>query len=287
MKLLILDCNYLCHTVLHTMPAFTYNDNCTQIIFGFIKRVMSLADKFKSDNIAFTWDSKSSIRKAIYPKYKEVRLEYYRKATEEEKQLKRLAYLQFDDIRDSILTKLGFSNVFIQDGYEADDLIASIVKSNPDEQITVVTTDKDMYQIITDNCRMFSPASNILFTKKLFESMYGCEPKLWGEAKAIAGCSTDNVEGVKGVGEKTAIKYLLGKMNEKSKTFKEIESLRDLIILNRELVILPMHGTDEIEINRKNNLSRSKFVSFCEEYGFKSLLNQKTLDKWDSIIAGA
>jgi len=283
-KALMVDANYLCHTVYHTMPALSFDTKPTQIVYGFIKRVISLAVKFPSDNIVFTWDSKSSIRKEVYPKYKEARRKAAGESSDEEKAKKRMAYLQFDDIRDVILPELGFANVYMAEGFEADDIMAAIVNSNTGYEFIVATTDKDMYQIVNDRCSLYNPATKLLTTVSSFEKEFGCHPSLWGEARSISGCSTDNVIGVKGVGEKTAIKYLYGELKPTSEKYKDIEQSKSIIDDNRELIVLPLYGTPDIEINRNNNLSRHKFVKFCEKYGFKSLLSSSILNKWDSII---
>ena len=233
--------------------------------------------------MVFVWDSKHSIRKTIYPQYKQQRVKAGREATDQEKHNKRIAHLQFDEIRETVLPSLGFANNYIQIGYEGDDLMASIVRNNKEYVLTVVTTDKDIYQLIGNNCRLYNPATKTLRTVGVFEKEYGCHPSLWGEAKAIAGCSTDNVFGVRGVAEPTAIKYLLGEMNPKTKKFKDIEASKDMVIENRELVMLPMHGTRNIKINNSDNLSRQKFVKICEKYNFKSFLTPKNLDAWDKI----
>ena len=283
-KALMIDCNYLCHTVYHTMPPLSFDQKYTQIIYGFIKRVMALAKKFPSDNIVFTWDSKRSIRKEVYPQYKQPRKKSAADASEEERHRKRIAYLQFDDIRDSALPGLGFTNVYMVDGIEADDVMASIVNTNIDYSFVVVTTDKDMYQIISERVELYNPSTKSMRTVQSFEKEYGCHPSLWGEAKAIAGCSTDNVGGVHNIGEPTAIKFLYGELNPKSEKFKSIQLAKDTIDENKELVILPIFGTPDIKLNETNNLSRQKFVSFCEKYGFKSLLNSRILGEWDSLI---
>jgi len=284
MRVLMLDCNYICHAVFHAMPALQTHQQYTQVIFGFIKKVISFSQEFKPNEIVFTWDSKFSVRKEVYPSYKQQRADKQKEATSVEKHAKKSAYLQFDDIRDSILPSLGFAHVFMQDGYEGDDVMASVVDNNPTCDFVVATTDKDMYQIISDTCMLYNPVTKALRTVDTFKKEWGCHPSLWAEARSISGCSTDNISGVKGVAEKTAIRYLLGEMDPKSKKFKDIEDALDTIILNRELIMLPMYGTKKFKIDGNNLLSRQKFIKFCEEYSFKSLLGKKTLDKWDEIV---
>ena len=284
MRALILDCNYICHAVFYSMPALQTNHQYTQIIFGFIKKLIMYSQQFKPNNICFAWDSVHSVRKEIYPIYKSQRADKASTATEAEKHAKRSAFLQFTDIRESVLPDLGFTNVFMQEGYEGDDVMASVVDCNPSYDFTMITTDGDMYQTISDNCRIYNPITKTLRTVESFTAEYGCKPSEWGEVKAICGCSTDNVKGVKGVGEKTAIRYLNGELDPTSKKSRDIQASEDTIIENRELVVIPMYGTKDFILNEQNSLSRQKFVKVCEKYNFKSLLSKKNLDIWDEII---
>jgi len=282
-KAIILDCNYICHVVFHSVPPLSFQHKYTQVIFGFMKRLLVLATEFPSHTFVFVWDSKYSVRREIYPLYKQQRVKVGRESTDQEKHSKRIAHLQFDEIRETVLPALGFTNNHIQIGYEGDDLMASIVHNNEEYDFIIVTTDKDMYQLIGDNCKIYNHTTKVFKTVKTFEDEYGCSPSLWAEAKSIAGCSTDNVFGVKGVAEPTAIKYLLGRMNPKTKKFKAIEASGDMIIENRELVTLPMYGTKKIKIDDNDNISRQSFVKICEKYNFKSLLTKKHLEAWDRI----
>lgn len=283
MKCLIVDSNYVCHSVYHTMPKLTFKSKDTSVIFGFIKRIISFVNQFPDRKIVFVWDSVYSIRKEIYPEYKKLRANRYQNMTDEEKRDRERAHKQFSEIREVMLPMLGFKHIYEQEGYEADDLMASIKENNPDYNIVIVTTDQDIYQLIDNRCMLFNPAAKTMHTVTTFADKYGCHPALWGEAKAIAGCSTDNVKGVQGVAEKTAIKYLTKKLKHSSKKFKDIENNKDIIEFNREIVILPMQGTKPISISENNCTDRHKFVKMCEKYNFMSLINSSYLDKWDRI----
>lgn len=285
MKVIVIDSNYICHAAYHSVPVLSHNSNHTQIIYGFIRRIFDFSRRFTPNNIIFAWDSLYSIRKQIYPGYKKERAKKGKAdKTEAEVRSKIQALLQFDKLKLQVLSDLGFSNVCDQHGYEADDIMAAAVRDNPDDEFIIITTDKDLYQTINKNCSLYNPVTNALRTVTVFEEEYGCHPSLWGEARSISGCSTDEIGGIKGVAEKTAIKYLLGELNPKSKKFKDIEAAGDWLIMNRELIKLPMYGTEPIRI-RNNNLSRQKFVDVCEQYNFRSLLTSKSLDSWDKVIA--
>lgn len=283
MKGLIIDSNYICHAVYHSMPKLTFQTRNTGVIFGFLKRIIAFASQFPDSKMIFVWDSTYSIRKEVYPDYKKVRGNRDETMTQEEKTNKRMAQEQFTEIRDVMLPLLGFKHVYHQDGFEADDLMASIKNANKDYKFVIITTDKDMYQLIDNRCMLYNPATKSIQTVNTFSEEYGCHPSLWGEAKAISGCSTDNVKGVKGVAEKTAIKYLTKKLSPKSKKYKDIEDSRDMTEENKALVILPLYGTKPIDISNDDETNRHKFIKVCERYGFKSLITDKNLNKWDKI----
>ena len=124
--------------------------------------------------------------------------------TEEEEESNRIAYEQFDKLK-LVLPEMGFANVFEEKGYESDDIIASLVVGS-DERTVVISSDKDLYQLL--NWCNICDIKGSVYTKNMFIREYKINPSGWKRVKSIAGCNTDNIKGVKGVGEKTAIKYL-------------------------------------------------------------------------------
>lgn len=282
-RALVIDCNYICHVSFHAIPEMTYDNLYTGVIFGLLKRVIELSKRFEPHNIAFAWDSKTSERKRIYPGYKRGRVELAEKFTEEEKFQMQQAYHQFDRLREEILPNLGFSNIFVQDGYEADDMIASVVNSNEEYTIVMVTSDKDMYQLISDRCMFYSPAMKKLITKTKFEEEWGFTPSLFGKARSISGCRTDQTLCLDGVGEKTAAKYLMGKLNKNTVAYKKIEGNKEITECNEYVIVLPMEGTVRCPL-KPNSVSKDKFVSVCNDVGFRSLLKEATIKKWEDIV---
>ena len=183
---LLIDCNYICHVSQFSIPEMTFNGMHTGVIYGFMKKIIEYSQKFKPDNIAFAWDSRVSIRKEIYPGYKRGRVHDNDQMTEEEAFLLKMAFMQFDQIREDILPELGFSNIFIQDGYEADDIMASVAKNNSEYFITMVTSDKDMFQLLSDTCVMYNPVARKMINREVFINEWKFEPELWGKARSIS-----------------------------------------------------------------------------------------------------
>lgn len=280
---LIIDCNNLAYSSFYIFKNLNYLEKKTGVIFGFIQQILSLAKKFESTNFVFCWDSKKSYRKLIYPEYKANRR---KELSNEEKADLKLAYNQFAELREKILLEMGFNNVFMQTGYEADDLIAKVVLDNQNKKNIIVSTDQDLYQLLQYSVSIHNIRTKKIFLWKDFANKYNAAPNLWVRVKAIAGCSTDNVIGVKGVGEMTAIKYLQDKLQE-GKIKSRIKSQEGQAIIKRniELVVLPFQGRKKLRIDfQKNDLSKEKFIEVFMQYGFSSLLKKEVVENWSKVF---
>jgi 5'-3' exonuclease len=164
--------------------------------------------------------------------------------------------------------------VFVQHGYESDDIIAEISLHsirNGDEAV-IISADKDLYQCIESNVSFYNPQTGKILTIQGFKKQYGIDSMLWGMVKAIAGCTTDNVKGIKGVGEKRAIDFLLSRLNPNSKAYKAITSPEgnEISDFNQELVVLPMKGTQQFKLKR-DNLSEQGWKEVTKLLGMKSI----------------
>lgn len=282
MKRILVDSNYLCHKATHAFGGLTNDKLGTGVIFGFINDIKTLAHKFKSNRFIFVWDSKESKRKLMYSEYKEKRTKKRRELSDEEKAIQKDAYRQFTLLRTKVLPNLGFKNNFIQEGYEGDDIFAIIVKHY--KNCIMVTSDEDMFQLL-DKASMYSPRTDKLHTAKTFKKEFGITPKQWVQVKQIAGCRSDNVAGISGVGEKTAIKYLLGELKATTKAYQSIIAGSDIIERNKDLVKLPLKGTKKVKI-KKNNVTMKKFKSMCNDHAFYSFIENKNFVEWKNIIEG-
>ena len=191
--LLVIDSNYLCWRSMLGMPNLSWEEKDTAIIFGFLRQLLILGEKFKTNRIAFAWDSKRSYRKDLYSEYKA-----NRKDTFNEDDLE-VGKPQFRELRTCILPTIGFFNSFLQTGIEADDIMAQIVSQyfiNTYPDIMLVTADNDMYQMLRTplfvsqkGVDIYNPATKKLFTAEMFSQKYGIIPHEWKAVKAIAGCS--------------------------------------------------------------------------------------------------
>jgi len=269
---LVLDCNFICHKLKHSMGALKYGEKPTGVIYGFLKQIPFLQDMFNTDSIIFCWDSKSSKRKEIFPGYKAKRANKYKELTPEEYEFEQEFRRQMKKLRRNYLPEIGYKNVFVQKGYEGDDIIASVCKNLPrDDEAIIITSDQDMYQLLSPRVRMYNGTSYPLVTAKSFKKKYGIYPKQWIDVKTLAGCSTDEVPGIKGVGEITAIKYILGTLKETTKVYKRIkdEALEQSLLV-RSLVCIPFAGTKVFKL-RDDKISKEGWKKVCKMLGMNSI----------------
>jgi len=173
-----------------------------------------------------------------------------------------------------------------QTGLESDDLLAqAALQIHTKEDGVIITSDGDLFQMISHAVHWYNPHQNIYLTPTSFLKKKGIDPWVWGRVKSIAGCSTDCVDGVPRVGEKTAARYLNGDLPKTHKTYKAIESEEGIRIANRnkELVCLPHPKTKVLEL-REPQWNAKGFFDLCERYGFVSFLRKK--QAWKRLFRG-
>lgn len=243
----------------------------TAVVFGFLREVVALQEQFRTDKIVFCWDSHSSLRKDLYPEYKANR--HTQELPQEQLDYEIAFRDQMLKLRKEYLPEIGYRNVYYQKGYESDDLIAEFTNCIPvPDKAIIVASDHDLYQCITYAVSCYNPQSKKMLTFQGFQMECGILPKQWALVKAMAGCRTDNVSGIKGVGERTAIKYILGQLNATTKAYQAIKSSEGATIIERNwpLVALPFEGT-KIPAIQSDELSLRGWKSVCHRLGIKSM----------------
>lgn len=313
MSILVIDANNLAHRVFHTPQASltTKAGEPSGVILGVINSIKGLIERFpETTKVIMCWDGgRSKWRKAIYPEYKAQR--DYGDISTPEQQAKKASYdtlwAQMDELH-KILPVLGVHSIKL-DGQEADDLTAAICRStHSNEHKMVVTSDKDMLQLINDNVSVFSPYKGIVITPlNFYEETKVTIPAYMGY-RALVGDTSDNIDGIPGIGEKTAqtlmgkyghINNILNAVGEdkkallKSKRTEKIFFEENLKILGRNHRIMNFDYADypameelvnvslstPLEVNRKELnaiLIKWQFISILSNYmswilPFKSL----------------
>lgn len=172
----------------------------TNAIFGFARTLLDILQKEKPDYIAVSFDRGLSGREDLYPEYKGTR---EKMEDELRQQLPRIEEL----------VQAFNMPILALEGYEADDVIGSVVGQAEAQgaKVRIVTGDRDILQLLSDHITVQLPKkgeNDVVWDMALFRENYGLEPWQLVELKALMGDSSDNIPGVKGIGEKTAIPLL-------------------------------------------------------------------------------
>lgn len=268
---LVVDGRYLAYrTMFSSQSKLQYHGRGTGMIFGFFKSLQSIANKFEVTNTVLMFDITKTIegiRREEYEGYKVRELKHNFDAQEIAKRK------QFElDYHDLVVTseKLGFACYAIP-RYEADDSIALFCKQFGGKKI-IATRDEDMYQLIDEDTMVFDPGNSKKKDLKWFMKQYGIPPEKWVEYKAIAGCKSDTVPGVPGMGEKRTLNYLKGKEPQWE---DKIEKSKALYLLCYNLVVLPHPSLNGHKLKwKQTKLDEELFIEFCQSYGFSSFLNE-------------
>ena len=205
-RLIIIDSNAIVHRAFHALPPLTTKTGeAVGAIYGFLLFFLKAIKEFNPDFIAAAFDFPApTFRHQKYKLYKATR----ERAPDE-------LYLQIPKVKEA-LEKIGVA-VFEQKGFEADDIIGTIAKkvSKQENEVEtlVLTGDLDTLQLVDDKIRVYALKRGIkdavLYDEKKVEEKYeGLEPEQLVDFKALRGDPSDNIPGVFGVGEKTAISLI-------------------------------------------------------------------------------
>ena len=257
----------------------------TNAVYGFINMLLKVVREQQPDHLAVIFDAKGpTFRKEIYPEYKANR------AAMPDDLVPQLPIIK-DVVR-------AFNMPAIElNGYEADDIIATLAKrfANEGMEITVVTGDKDLMQIVTDRVRLLDTMKDKTTGLVEVAERFGGSPDKVIEVQALAGDSSDNVPGVPGIGEKTAVGLIqeFGTVEEllanidKVKGKKRQENLREFgeqARLSRQLVTL----VDDVPLDLDyeqfalSEPDREALTTIFKEMEFHKLLQEFSSDSRSS-----
>lgn len=285
-KLILIDGSGLIYRGFYAIPPFLKSPTGVQTnaVFGFSNILLSLLTSQKPDYLAVAFDKKGpTFRHKAYAKYKATRI----KAPQE-------LYNQIPLVK-KIVDTFGIP-AFEADEFEADDILATITKllaKRKNLQTLIATGDFDIFQIVSDNVAILYPTkgfkeAEILKEKDIIEK-YGITPEQIIDFKALAGDSSDNIPGVRGIGDKGATQ-LLQKYKNLENIYKHLpelsESMRKKLgdgendaLTSKQLVTLSHNVPVDFDLNacRVKNFDVKSVRAAFEELGFKSL--QKRLDE--------
>ncbi len=232
-KFILIDANALLHRSFHALPPLTTKDGTMiNAVYGFTSVLLKVLKEFKPRYVAVAFDrQEKTFRHQEYEGYKATRVsapdEFYEQIP--------LAKEVLEAFNIPILEKAGF---------EADDVIGTIADKNERRKLEtiIVTGDKDTFQLIDSHTKVYTLrkgiADTILYDAEQVEKRYGLTPEQMIDFKAIAGDPSDNIPGVKGIGEKGAT-TLLKKFGTLEHIYEEIEKKGDKAdITKRNLKLL-------------------------------------------------
>jgi DNA polymerase I len=219
--IVLIDGNNTCFRVGWANRHLTNNGEPTGVIFGFLKELLAIWERWKDAKIVVAWDTKSQLRMALSKKAIEEGIiseeqGYYKQNRERQKE-KDLNEGKVNDIADAIhiqketlldILNMTLATQIILEGYEADDIIGTLAVKHAarGDQVKIMSSDKDMYQLLSSNVSIWIPTGNGSMSYEQFVGEYGIEPQQWIDVGAVAGDKGDNIIGVNGIAEKTALK---------------------------------------------------------------------------------
>lgn len=285
-RLLIIDGNALIHRSFHAIPPLTNNKGeQVNAVYGFANTLLKAWKEFKPTHIVATFDLKGpTFRHEQFEAYKATRV----KAPDE-------LYEQIPRVKEMVRS---FNIPIIEkQGFEADDMIGTITTQEADIDKVIITGDMDTTQLVDDHTKVYTfrrgMSDSVLYDAAAVRQRYGLDPDQIIDYKALRGDPSDNIPGVKGIGEKTATD-LLQKFGTLEKLYTELadetkkalaisESVREKLIsyksdafMSQKLATIkrdaPIHF--HLPDALAHEYDRATVVKMFQDLNFKSLLTK-------------
>ena len=276
-RLLLIDANSLIHRAYHALPPLsTPKGEMVNAVYGFLSVLFKAIKEFQPTYIAAAFDVPAPTKRhKIFKEYKATR----EKAPDE-------LYNQFPLVKEalSILHILTYE----KEGFEADDIIGTIAKNAskanakiPLETI-ILSEDRDMFQLVDQHTKVYTRDSVLYDKEKVKEKFGGIEPSQLIDYKGLRGDPADNIPGVLGIGDKTAIQ-LVREFRSVEELYKALESgkvtekqvrpgLQEKLLSQKDQAFLSKElATIDKEVPLAWRLEENKWGSFSKEKGDKLL----------------
>lgn len=283
--LLLLDTFYFLHRSFHSYPKDLKNSKGihTNVVFGLAQTILDSLSEFNPSYIACGWESEElpSFRKDLYKDYQKTRVE-----------------MEPDDLRifrSQLPLAINLLDAFniprlMENGFEGDDVVGTAAfKASKEVNVIIATSDQDLLQLINERINVFRPARPPFVHKQIFNTeefikKYKFSPDKMIDYKALRGDPSDNIPGVKGIGEKIATELIAkyGSIEDIYQNLNSIESVsvrkkleidRDKAFLSKQLATIitdiPMHF--DLKKCEVHDFDIEKIRELFEEYEFRSL----------------
>lgn len=292
-RLLLIDGHSMAYRAFYALPVDNFKTSMgqpTNVIYGFASMLINLIKEEQPTHLAVAFDvSRKTFRTEKFPEYKANRV-----STPDE-------FRSQMSLLNEMIDCFGIKH-FEQEGYEADDIIASLSKQAQEKkfEVFICTGDRDSFQLVNENVTVLYPKKGVTEMSRMTPSAvyekYGLTPKQYPDFAALRGDPSDNLPSIPGVGEKTATKWITdyGTLEQLIANAEQIpgkvgQSLRDnlkTVQLNRELTSL----LDNLQINTQiEDLAWTGFDSklmanFFEKMEIRALKDRlKALPQTDSV----
>lgn len=283
-KVCLIDGSGYIFRAFYALPPLTSPEGTpVNAVYGFTNMFMRLTQKIKSDYWLVLFDAKrQNFRNDIFPDYKGTR-----------KEIPEDLIPQFEIIHQAVnALNLHFLDM---EGYEADDLIATYAAQSLQKgyEVTIVSADKDLMQLIRPGVEFFDPMKDKYFTPEDVREKFGVYPNRVVDVQALAGDSTDNIPGVPGIGLKTAAELInqFGSLGEVLARAEEIKQnkRRETLIANKDQAEISLQlvtlkadvpTTQPIEDFPCQKPDLGTIMDFVSRYGFNSI--RPRVEKWVS-----
>ena len=282
-KLAVIDGKSVFYRGYYAMPNLATKDGTpTGGVFGFATMALEVIKRLKPDYVAVAWDKpKTNIRKrlAIYPEYKAGRKppppDFYEQIP----------------VLHELLDAFGWP-LYELDDYEADDIMGTLAVQAREKglETQLITSDLDMLQLVNGHVKVYAlkkGLSNIeLYSPESFTAKYGIEVNQFLDLKALKGDSSDNIPGVPGIGEKTAIqllqeyKTLDGVYDNlvllKDSVRKKLEAGKELAYMSKKLGAIWTDAPLPLDLDRMDghHANPARIKQLLEKLEFRSLVRQ-------------
>ena len=292
-KLVLIDGNSIMNRAFYGImgsKALTTKDGkYTNAIYGFLAILFKLLEEEKPDYIGVTFDLKApTARHKMYEGYKANRKGMPTELAE-----------QMPIIKD-VLRAMNI-DIIEKEGYEGDDVIGTLSRYGEQKglEVVILSGDRDTFQLATDNVRINIPRTKggktetEIFNREKVKEVYGIEPKQLIEVKGLQGDASDNIPGVPGIGEKTALslvqkyetidnlykKLEAGEADVKGKQKEKLEQNKDLAYLSRTLgeINTKVPIEDTLEELKLEEWDKPKVLELFKELNFKRYIDRFNL----------
>ncbi|MEA3385047.1 MAG: DNA polymerase I [Thermodesulfobacteriota bacterium] len=253
----------------------THDGFPTKVIYGLTNMLWKVLKEKDPEYMAIVWDAKGpTFRHDLYADYKA-----NRPVMPDDMRV------QIPHVRE-IVNALGLTQLE-KNGYEADDIIATLARRITNQTIMIVSGDKDLLQLIGPQVSIWDSMKDEVTDLDAFHQRFGIEPLQFLEVMTLAGDTADNIPGVPGIGPKTALKLiksygsvdnLIKHLNElpKGKLKERLETHKDCLDLWRRLVSLADDITVPLDITafRRNTPDQRKLRQLFQQFNLTRFLDQ-------------